>query len=57
MTNAEAVKTVEDAIKKNGQFIYKFDGITPGTISNNDDIEIPIGRYMIVEVRVAVPVN
>ena len=57
MTNAEAVKKVEDAIKESGQFVYKIDGVTPGTIPAEDETKVPDGEYMIVEARVAVPVN
>ncbi|MCK4828260.1 hypothetical protein KA005_71690 [bacterium] len=57
MTNAEAVKKVEDAIKESGQFVYKIDGVTPGTIPAEDETKVPDGEYMIVEERVAVPVN
>lgn len=57
MTNSDAVKKVEDAIKKSGQFVYKIDGVTPGTIQAEDETKVPAGSYMIVEIRVAVPVN
>lgn len=57
MTNADAVKNVEDAIKKSGQFIYKIDGITPCSFSEEEGTIIPPGKHMIVETRVAVPVR
>jgi len=57
MTNAEAVKKVEDAITNKDQFIYKIDGVTPGKILDDDETNVPAGSYMIVEARVAVPVG
>lgn len=57
MTNTDAVKKVEDTVKKSGQFVYKIDGITPCSFLDEEATIIPPGKYMIVETRIAVPVS
>lgn len=57
MTNADAVKKVEAAIANDGLFVYRINGISPGDIKQGDHPDVPAGKYRVVEVSIAIPVE
>lgn len=57
MTNADAVKKVEAVIANDGLFVYQIHGISPGDIKQGDHQDVPAGKYRVVEVSIAIPVE
>jgi len=55
MTNADAVKEVEDVVNDNGMSVYQVNRITPTSLKKDDIPHIASGEYMVVDVSIAVP--
>ena len=57
MNNADAVKKVEAAIANDGLYIHRIHGISPGDIKQGDHPDVPAGKYRVVDVSIAIPME